>query len=116
MFHLTEPPKQRTIPSQRSCQSKISNRNAVPNDILTREFSNLHFLHGNLKLNNDLTSGLSDIKTCYQPDFGHGYERINYSDEEEAVQSRKYSKPWGMICNSILTNYAPKHSSLLHYI
>jgi hypothetical protein len=27
-----------------------------------------------------------------------------------------YSKPWDILTNSILTNYAPKHSSLLSYI
>ena len=75
----------------------------------------MQFLHGGLKLNTGIESGLSDIKTCYVPDFGPDFDRIDYSDDDEKAP-RKYSKPWGILCSSILTNYAPKHSSFLNYI
>ena len=119
MFYLTEPSKKgykRDFPSISTAQSKTrETRCTVPSDILTRQFSNMHFLNGNLKLNTGIESGLSDIKTCYMPDFGTDFERIDYSDEE-IHPPRQYSRPWDILTNSILTNYAPKHSSLLNYI
>jgi hypothetical protein len=42
----------------------------------------MHFLNGKLKLNTGIESGLSDIKTCYMPDFGTDFERIDYSEDD----------------------------------
>ena len=88
MFYLTEPSRKacsrRDQPSISTTQSKSrgDTRCHLPNDIMTRQFSKMHYLHGGLKLNTGIESGLSDIKTCYMPDFGTDFERIDYSDDD----------------------------------